>query len=519
MSSINVLAQAPEQYQLYGSYADLDGRVIHDYADQDYAPTKSVNIFFNTAVFGTSGHYYTSSGAVEAGRIHFPSGYRFFNYAENEAATSRRVRPEQGWSFTIGADSFIVAGGFTVYGKLGVIEQDSKDANILSYIGKSQKFAFFNYEPSMGVKANYLVRDLKSEKYISLPLTSKAFREEAAEIFKAYPLLVGLLQNGEIKSNQVPDIIRFIQYSDALAANKAIGYTANWDITDNPKKQVYYAEVSKPAEDWRLDFYNQAGHKLFTEHYTYAQPTKNNGEALWYYPSTGEIRKKTKFVMGESSRVFFIFHPNGKLHYHYYINNLDKIVYRYVQSENGESVLDITGSGKEEFFDETSKRTIGREFQNNALLASYFVDQQGRKVYQYAQRNAKIVSLNTYNKDLSTQKMYPLNALKAGEEGVVLVKFIIAPKDQVESFSILQGVSPDIDQKVLSLLKSNFSAPSFKSGKHGKQEVYQEVVVPFRFALIRESINRYHYHNPFWMHQFNNPAFAPPIPAPPVMPR
>ena len=518
MSSVNVLAQAPEQYQLHGSYADLDGRIIHEYADQDFSPAKSVNIFFNTALYGSSGHYYTNSGAVEAGEIHFPIGNRFFNYTKNEGGKSQRIVPQAGWSFTIGADSFVVANGFTVYGKVGVIEQDSKSANILSFIGKSQKFAFFSHTP-IGIKTNYLVRDLKSEKYISLPLTSKAFREIAPEIFKDYPLLVELLQSEEIKPEQVVDIIRFIQYSDALASNKAIEYTANWEITDNPKNQVYYAEVSKPAKDWRLDFYDQAGRKLFTEHYAYAHPAKNNGEAFWYYPNTGVIRKKTDFVMGKSSKKFFIYYPNGQLHYNYAINELEEVVYRYVQSEKGETVLDITGSGKEEFYDETAKRTITREFQDHKLFTSYFLDQEGRKVYQYAQRNAKILSLNTYNNNLATEKVYPWSALAAGEEGVVLVKFIIAPNDQVESFSILRGISPAIDHKVLWMLRTSYLAPSFKSGKHGKQEVYQEVVVPIRFALLRQSMNRYHYHDPLWMHHLHNPALAAPIPAPPVMPR
>ena len=512
----NALAQAAHQYKLYGSYIDLDGQLIHERADQDYSPIKSLSVTVNSATDFIPGEYYTAAGKAEKGMFLITTSNNSFSFKKSNADEEQRITPEHGWSIKVGADSFIVASGFPIYNKIGPTAQEAIEPRILRFIGKSGKFAFFSHSTGTGAQ-HYLIRDLQTNKLISLPLQQKSFIEKATALFKDYPLLVELLQNKGIKSDQVVDLMRFIQYSDAQKLDATIGYAANWEITDNPKKQLYTAKVSRPEKNWRLDFYDQAGHKLFTEHYAYASPSKNDGETLWYYPATGVTRKKTKFVMGESSKEFFIYYPNGKLHYQYLIDDLKKVIYRNVVSEKGEYVLYPAGSGREEFYDETAKRTIIREFEKNVLIASYYLDQNNRKIYQYAQQNLKIRSLKAFNLKLAESDHYPESAVSAGEEGVVLVKFIIAPDDQIESYTILQGVSTFVDIEA-SNLAMNLSSTDFKSGRHAKQEVYQEVIVPIQFSLHRQSVNRYYYHNPFWMnHQFYQPAFVPPTP--PSMPR
>ena len=519
-STANALAQTAHQYKLYGSYVDLDGKLIHERADQDYSPAKSLSVSFNVGVDYAPGAYYPRGGKPEEGKILFMAGDDHFFFKKNDADKKQRIEPDHGWSFKVGADSFYVASGFKVYNKFGVAEQQTEETHVLTFIGQSKKFAFFSHTLISGSQ-NYVVRNLQTNQLTSLPVQQKAFIEKASELFKEYPQLVELLGGKLINSDQVADLMRFIQFSDAFNSDKPIGYTANWDITDKAYNQTYFARVSRPEKNWKLDFYNQSGQKIFTEHYAYAKPTKNDGDAFWYYIDSGVIRKKTRFAMGESSKEFHVYHPNGQLHYLYLINPEGHLTYRAVQSETAESLLDFTGSGKEEFYDETAGRTIIREFQNHSLKASYYLDQQNRKIYQYAQRNAKIRSLNACNTKLAEAKRYPMSAVRAGEEGIVLVRFLVAPNDQIEEYSILRGVSESIDQEVVAILKNTLLSPTFKSGKHAKQEIYQEVIMPVRFSLPKRSVNRYYYHhNPYWMHHMHHmhqPAFIPPTP--PAMPR
>lgn len=501
---------------LFGSYIDLNGQLVHDYADQDYTPVKSIAVHINDQTTYLPGKYYALDGKVRRGQIDKLSTTKL-NFRVDQVGKKELIDLTEISAVKIGADSFVVAKGFTVYGKVGVMVSSVPSPVLIQHLATTEKFEFFNYAPTTG-SANYLVRRRNTKELISLPLTNKAFLEKANTLFGDYPQLLELLNTKKISPEEVAYLMRFIQYTDALQTAKPISYKANWEITNTPKDQAYYSVVSKDNTAWKLEFYNKSGERLFTEHYDYAHPSKQHGEVVWYYNGTEVIRKKRNYKMGVADKTYELFHRNGKLHYSILVSDFGNHHYQQVLTDQGISVLDKKGTGTEQFIDVAGKRTISREYLHGMLTSSYYTDTENRTVYQFARRNAKISNLKPYMAMIQEYVRYPESAIEAGDEGMVLVRFLISPDNQVEKFTIIRGISPSLDELIKGLANSHAPELRFKSGKHAKEEVYQEIVVPFRLSLMRQLVNSYYY-NPTWMqhHMIHNPPLH--HINPPAMPR
>lgn len=498
-----LLAQTYRNDTLYGSYIDLSGALIHGHADQDYKPSRALSASPNSIQDYSPGIYYPIGEEAVSGKFLYTSGKQHFFFKESRNSKRKKVFPGIGWAVKIGADSFIVANNFATYGKLGLVRDAVSEPSMLQFMGKTEQFAFFQHLPAAG-RANYLVRRHSSPELISLPVNRRAFLKTAEILFKDYPSLLALLQEKEVDQEQVSQIIQFIRYTEALQSGKPIGYSSSWNIIEDPSQQAYQAFVSQQETNWQLDFYNQAGQLLFTEQYAHAQPLKKEGNAFWFYPETGIVRKKTFYHdHGGNTAVNrhqYVYYPNGNLHYRLTINSHGKTFFSEVLSETATPVLDSSGSGSEEFQDPATGRIIHREYKNFALEASWYMDSQHRKVYQLAKKNAKIRGYKSYSKSFSTGAKYPEADILAGTEGIVLVKLLITPDNRIENYEILQGLSPSIDSEVLRKLRFIYPGLRVKSGKHHREKVYQEMVLPILFSLQRQPSNTYYY-NHFWMHQ------------------
>lgn len=515
-----LLAQNHRNDTLYGSYIDLSGTLIHEHADQDYNPSRFLSASVSAIQDYIPGFYYPPGEEAVSGKFIYTLGKKHFYFKEPENPKRKKIFPGLGWTVKIGTDSFIVADNFVIYGKLGIIRSAVSEASMLQFMGKTEHFAFFQYLPFSG-RANYLVRRHNSSELISLPVNRRAFLEIADVLFKDYPSLLALIQNKEIDQEQVNQIIQFIRYTDALQSGKQIGYTSSWTITEDPDQQMYLAEVSRPESNWQLDFYKQAGQRLFTEQYSYSQPLKNAGEALWYYPETGIVRKKTSYQKESANtenQYLYLYHPNGNLHYTIRTDSYGTSSYIQVNSEEGTALLDVSGNGREAFYDSASQRTIHREFKGFTLKASWYIDSQNRKIYQLAKRNARLRGYKSYRKRFSAEINYPDADILAGTEGIVLVKFLLTPEDRIINCEIIQGLSHSIDEEVSEKLKMISPTLKFRSGKHDKEKVFQEVIMPVRFNLLRNSNSTYHY-NHFWMHQMMHQQMQMNVTPPPSFSR
>lgn len=512
----SLFAQTTGADSLYGSYIDLGGELIHERADQDYSPSTSLTTSFNSALNYSPASYYPTQEARVRGKILFTPGQKHFLFKNELERKRKKIFPSLGWSIKIGADSFIVANNFDLYGKLGLIESAIPEACILLFMAQTEHFAFFQYSPAVG-RSNIVVRKLSSQELISLPVNRKAFLEKAAQLFYDYPDLLELLNQKTMDYEQINDLIHFIRYSDALETGRPVGFTSSWNITEEAGKQTYFARVSRPENNWRLDFYNQQQDLIFSEHYAYDQPTVKEGEAIWYYPGTGIARKKTNHTKETSAvnKTLFVYFPNGQLHYRISTGATGKMFFAEVLSEEGNSVYDNSGTGTEEFYDSFSGRTIYREYKNFNLTASWYIDSRNRKIYQLADKNVRLRGFKFLSRSFSEESAYPEADLAEGTEGVVLVKFLITPEKEVESHEILQGLSSTIDAQVEKKLNYISQNIRFKSARHNKENVFQEIIMPVRFTLQRQASNSYYYDNSWMRHQQMMMQMSMPPPAAP----
>lgn len=493
----SLYGQPQPAYELYGSHIDMNGQLIHEHADQEYAPYKTLHISFNAGEHYSPGTYYKADGSSESGKILYEPGRPFFLFKKDPYAKKERTYPSRGWAIKVGADSLIMAKGFAHYNKLGLVTESVAEYQFLEYLGKTSQFSFFKYtQPITGT--NYLLRLPGQEEFISLPRTHKSFMKVAKDLFKDYPDMIGLLEQKELDYNNVIQLIRFIRYTDALEGNKSLSYTASWDICEKPEEQAYDTKVSRSDEKhWKIDFYNVAGKLLFTEHRSYTQPGFMDGEILWYYPDSEIIRKKTNFEMGRPNKRYDIFHPNGQLHYTVTHTDFGNTIYYAVNSEGGKPLLNAKGSGSEVFYDLNSGHTIHREYKKYLLVSSWYLDKQNRKIYQFAKRNVRLKSLKTINFNLSRPDEYPESDLKTGSQGILLLKLIISPEGRVMSYKIPQSFSKTSKYKAQKLML----AMRFRPAKQGREKVYQEVIIPVRFSILHKKPRLYRPYDHSFMQQ------------------
>jgi antitoxin component YwqK of YwqJK toxin-antitoxin module len=512
LSSLTLLAQ-PTGTQLPGSYIDLNGKMIYGNLDQDFAPSEPFAIFLPTEPDGTelnyNSYYTTTSGEVVKGSISLSPGSGWFSFKKDFNSKSKRITPEVGWSLKIGSSSFIVANNLPLYSNIGEMITDAAAPRFLEFLRNTDRFTFFETSLPNG-KKNYVVKQKESGKLTVLPIVHKAFMGVVSPLFSQYPHLLDLLQKKELATTNIEAIIKFIQYSDALEAGKPLYYTAHWKMTTIPSEATYLATVSRTEDQWKLEYTDKEDQKIATEHYRYHQPQTKHGEFIWYYPSTGHMRRKITFHMGKQENHYYFYHSNGTLHYETMLTSEGKTKYFQVLTPEGVAVLDAKGQqGNEEYYDEARKRTFFREFRNGQLLSSYYLNDQQQKIYQLASNNVSIKAYKATQKAITSYIKYPNIAIKDEVEGLVMVQAIVDGDGLILEKKVLKGLSASIDQTALNLLSDRSVNLRFSAGKHEKENVHQEVIIPVYFSLSRKPVADNYYYNPFIM----NPVFMPAIPA------
>lgn len=81
---------------------------------------------------------------------------------------------------------------------------------------------------------------------------------------------------------------------------------------------------------------------------------------------------------------------------------------------------------------------------------------------------------------LSTHIQYPEEAQKAGEQGRVIVKFVIDKNGKVTSPEVVKGISPSLDQEALRVVKE---MPNWIPAKNDGQAVSSYFTLPVSFTL------------------------------------
>jgi TonB family protein len=501
-----------------GAHIDLEGQMIHDFVDLDFASANPLLVakpfINNTPPPSFDSRYYTNTGEAEQGSIYLLPGSQSFTFKKGAKTKKQLINPSIGWSIKVDADSFIVANNFIKYGKKIMLEKASPTPRILKVIATTDAFSFYEiaYSPEL---TNFIVRVKASNEFIALPLEYKSFITVAFALFKEYPQLLEYLENKKLPHDKTFALIKFIQYTEASRNNQPLTLTSTWEVTDVRSRGVYQAHVSHINDQWKLDFSTTKGEKLFTEHYLYSNPETKNGDFIWYFPDTGIMRKKIGYTNDIKRNSHYFYHTNGRLHYEIIPYKEGGTRYVQVIDTAGNSVLDAKDrAGIESFYDESTNRTLIRAYENAKLLSSYYTDELGRKIYQYAQKNASINSYKSVQRNVATYIQYPLSDISNQVEGTVLVRVIVDPSGQISESRILQGLTNTADQAALSILTDKFVKLRFSAGKQDNEKVIQEMIIPVYFVLQQAANpgSRFYYHHPF-----PNPAMMPVTP--PSIPR
>jgi TonB family protein len=75
---------------------------------------------------------------------------------------------------------------------------------------------------------------------------------------------------------------------------------------------------------------------------------------------------------------------------------------------------------------------------------------------------------------------YPEAAKEKNIQGKVIIRFCITPKGSVSMISVIQGVSPELDEEGIRVVST---LPAFKPGRHEGKEVPVWYMVPIKFSL------------------------------------
>jgi hypothetical protein len=115
-------------------------------------------------------------------------------------------------------------------------------------------------------------------------------------------------------------------------------------------------------------------------------------------------------------------------------------IYDQVNDEQGKSILDQNRNGKEVVFNSVVAREITYEYIGNKLKNIYYLDNNGEKIYQFCQKNAKLTDLKDLQKSIEDNFKYPVESTEKYNHGYVLVKCIVEPTGLVSEVKLIKGV-------------------------------------------------------------------------------
>jgi len=88
----------------------------------------------------------------------------------------------------------------------------------------------------------------------------------------------------------------------------------------------------------------------------------------------------------------------------------------------------------------------------SACSSSLFAQSHEKTVYTYVAHMPEFPG--DYNKYISDNLRYPIDAKKAKKEGKVLLRFLILETGELDSVSIIHGIYPSIDSEAIQVIKN-----------------------------------------------------------------
>lgn len=81
---------------------------------------------------------------------------------------------------------------------------------------------------------------------------------------------------------------------------------------------------------------------------------------------------------------------------------------------------------------------------------------------------------------ISDEVDYPKTARELGDEGSVMVQFVVSPDGSITNIELMNFVSPELDAEALRVVQE---MPNWQPAQYNGRAVKSKVVVPIRFAI------------------------------------
>lgn len=273
-------------------------------------------------------------------------------------------------------------------------------------------------------------------------------------------------------------------------------FDAYWNPVHKKEHAHYYRKIRDADSVYYVaDYYSNDS--LFMEGYfsTISPVLLHHGKTTWYFKS-GRIYRSGYFRKGKPVGIHKEYHPNGRLKSEILYDPKTEFHLNYFD-ENGNSLL-ADGSGT------YTTRYMNQDYVNEVfdsqLLRSYFRNEKGDTIYGTATKPAHYINggMAQLQKNISKTVHYPNKHKKNGNDGTVLVSFIIDRAGNMTDVRTVNSLGVDFDNIAIRVVRRN---------RDWKPAQYQGKPVPMRFvvpvAFLHQTVGDY---NPYYPY-YGSPVF------------
>ena len=493
VSSLLVTLQLSAQIGLrsyeIGHYTDINGSYIDGYFDLNYTPIEALKFYYDIGSELTAGSYYDIHGNKNDGSIvvnQYTNQIKF----DSEYGKPIKLSPKKCRAFVIGRDSFAVVSLGDVFESSVLNIFDGSQKVFVAVVDEMPGYTFYKYQ-------NYVVKVHSTGEYIVIPSKKKKFIKVASSVFRDFPFLKNQLEKGEYEYENMPSLIKLLKYKKLYEASEKIYFNSSWDEVKKNMPYWYYADIiSLKDSKFLLKYYFKDGTPMYEGYFTSFYPHKREDEFLLYYPN-GIVRKRIFFQNNKPTK-FTTYLRNGNVHRECDYEDNERF-YRAVYDLSGKNIIDNAGNGIEQYYDSIAGRELTFEYAQNQLSNIFFVDQQGRKVYQKCEKNGWLKALGGMQSRIYNEMEYPKSSVEHYKHGYALVKCIIEPNGKMSEFKIIKGLDTVCNRQIRGMLFNYQRYKIWMPGKVDGQKVAQEIVIPYSFSIDGFSVYQGQNHN-IWMH-------------------
>lgn len=501
----STLTIAQYEYNQIGHYYDLFGTPFEGFHGPNYIPQKTLNKSYVVGKNYTGGHYYDTFGEKHTGKLKYNqrNSNLKFHYEGEDSFDAKKIKPKFCESYVIGVDSFMTLHNYNVERDLGKFPSSKPDfVEVMDVVGDLSFYRHLHMNQNR-ILSTYMVQE-KNGNLTSFAKGGVRLREAVLKYFGGVPILKKMIDETEIYSSDIPDMIKTYSYYYKYKNNEKIFFDNHWVQLKNEEGASYHALVYLfHPEQVKMKYFHLDGTPIYDGEFISLFPIIKNGVFKWYYPG-GSVWKIEEFHDNECAGTTRTFYKNGNLHTELNKTNSDGYdIYKQVYDSLGTALLDENGTGVEVFYDRILNRSIYRNYESGLLRSVFYMDKNNQKIYQVCDKTTRIKSFVTHRNYFDQYRDYPIAALEDYSEWTCLVKFIVEPTGYFSSYEIVSEPNPDFDSYVTGYFDTKKSEKLFSKPKHDKQKVFQEVIVPISFIInsySRYRIRVHWFYHPYWHH-------------------